>query len=352
MDVTTAIATKQIPGYSGEAALAALAALAAPVVAPPLLVVPRSEDGWYQWVAEEMDKAGATDDKGRPFKMPKPQTISGRLIIANAPAWAQSHAVREAIAGELATPEAVWLREQFEAGVPLSLLPPFCAELFTTFAPVLQRIGPDHYRAGTPPQAFDFTAASPPEALDKGRAWFGEQREAEIEGRLEKAREESRSLGALYREALAGRLKALGKFYAAPPDDGEMVAVVWANGAHDRYVVEGSEYRYGFIASATVAAVMGVIAAKGRRLRIPRPGDADAIYVAPAGWQRQEGGGMRRSGAVEQGGKAVGELRWRNGKFTLLDAKGQRIESLACTEKPGELLLAWGVSALLKKKAE
>jgi hypothetical protein len=105
--------------------------------------------------------------------------------------------------------------------------------------------------------------------------------------------------------------------------------------------------------------VVGAIAAKGRGLQIPPASDDDAACLAPEGWGRSsddgwaytwKGGGLRRSGAVEQGGRPVGELRWRDGRFVLLDARGKRVESLPQAEKPGELLLAWGVSRLLDKR--
>jgi hypothetical protein len=105
--------------------------------------------------------------------------------------------------------------------------------------------------------------------------------------------------------------------------------------------------------------VVGALAAKGRGLRIPQASDGDAVYLAPEGWGQSDdaawvytwkGGGMRRNGTVEQNGRPMGELLWRNGKFTLLDAKGKRLDSLTQPEKPGELLLAWGVSRLLEKE--
>jgi hypothetical protein len=344
--------TVAIPGYSG-----APPAITVQIIVPPPLAEERSGDEWCDWVAGHME--GYIDSKGKLWEKPNKGTISDRLIRAHAPIWGQSRAIRAAIAGELNTPAARELREQFLNGASLSLLPPHSAEAFNTFVPVLQRVGENRYQAGLPPgPVATFESASPAEALDWGREeWAIAQRGAEIEAFLEKARDASRSLGALRRAVLTGRLKAHKELRAAPPNGGEPLVVVWENGAHNRYVVEGPDYCYGFEASTPVGAVAGAIAARGRGLSIPKPDDSDVPCVAPDNWRKGEGdwaytwkgGGMRRNGAVEQNGTAVGALRWKDGKFTLLDARGKRLESLPRAEKPGELLLAWGASRLLQK---
>lgn len=327
------------------------------ILVPPPLAEDRPDEDWFTWVGQRMK--GQVDKKGKSFNMPGAETISGRLILAYAPIWAQAHSVRQALSGELSTPAATDLRQQFLRGAPLSLLPSQSAEQFRNFTPALIRLGDTRYQVGmTPGNTNVFEASSAEEALDKGRKWFLTQRDQEIENLLEQARETSRTLGQLVRAVLAGRLKSQHKLQGAPADGGAMETVVYLNGAHDRYVVEGSDYLYGFTASASVAAVAGAIAAKSRGLRLPKPGDEDVVFVAPAGWSKGSGdtaytwqdGEMQRSGHVVHKGKVKGQLQWKNGKFLILDSRGKRVEVMAQPEKPSELLLGWGADYLVKRK--
>lgn len=265
-----------------------------------------------------------------------PDTISGRLITAQAPQWRQAIALTEALAGRLETPAAVMVRAIVASGTPLSLLAYEGFERFGEFVPAFRRLNElGSYVAGAPPNEYRFAAADDAAALEHARNWYWEQRKQEILRARERALALRKHLVKVEQRMLVVEvweeaLRAYGMLF-----NSNSVMVVWENGAHDLYRVEARNWAYGLEVSPPVAVAYYLLALRDRGEKpAPIPPHTAAELLTP-GWKKCEGAHL---------------FEWRDekkGNFGHVTADG--IIMLQDTRRMGQVTIRDGVVTLWGK---
>jgi hypothetical protein len=236
-------------------------------------------------------------------------------------------------------------RLALETGRPVYLAPYRTPERYTTFEPLLERLGDRRYAVGGQTRARrEFSAQESVEALKRARSWYLQTREKEIEAAKARGRKVVAPMQADLLGALLRRDKALYH---------EDILIAWENGAHDMYGVDGGRWLYLLSVSAPVAARLAVLAHRARAGREAPPPGVEALRGQVAtllkleGWQKAEDGYRWEGGFVAgntvqipPGGNTRLRLRLSLNKVTLR-GKGVNVESALVPGLERSDYLAW-----------
>jgi hypothetical protein len=150
------------------------------VFIPPLLVDERDDQGWYNWVAAQMEDV--RDIKtNQAFSMPGIKSKSGQAIVHHAMEWAQYKAMQRAVDGGLQTEAGRAVREYVLAGSLISLMPIFSTEIYRSFVPVWRSLGHGRYEVGYEDPVQEYAAPSASIAYVKAQEWYNVKRQGEID---------------------------------------------------------------------------------------------------------------------------------------------------------------------------
>lgn len=280
------------------------------VAAPVLYKGP--VEGWHLWAAQLTGQA-----------VTKSGTHSGNLVAAHAPGWSQWLALKGALmAADESGGPAAELRRAFEAGQPLSILPPNSVERFASFVPIVHFEDAQRYELGAERQLCK--AADHAEALDKAAVWFNERRSEEIAEQRARAERLAAQLPVIYVDLAVLQLQFDGLLSSC---DGDLMAML--NGPHGFYLVSARCWCY--CLERVVPGVAGKLAA------LAAVEDRTPLLLCPAsypvfagldGWAQKPGGYRWAEGRLNELGPGQWRIRVGDRSLALVEIAERQVQLL------------------------
>ena len=335
-------------------------------IIPPQLYRP-PERGWLAWAAELSG-----------VESPSPDTISGNMIEANAPAWAQWLALQtaltgnkppqlESLAAEIIDPdkanEASVTRDAFESGRPMPVASIVSVERFVGFVPVLRYDREaKQYAVGHGKEQRAFKAPGHAEAMAKAAKWYDKARADEIKAQQQRAKEQTAKQPPLYIDLA---VLQLGYDAFLMTEGGDLTAML--NGAHGFYLVASSAWCYAEQMGAVGAARLCVWGVKSDKQKLMLRSEEMPAFAELEGWKDNDAGGFQWEGGevksvgkggawqVVVGGKTRAAIALKGKQVDVTGPQRKAIVSSAVPdslrENPG-VVLAWATWRTMRKEKE
>ena len=323
------------------------------IIPPQLYRQP--ERGWLAWSAE---LSGVEE--------PSPGTISGNMIEANAPAWAQWLALQTALTGnrpaqldslatEIIDPdkanEAKATRDAFESGQPMPIASIVSIERFAGFVPVLRYDREAvQYAVGHGKGQRAFKAPDHAAAMAKAAKWYDKARVEEIEAQQRRAKEQTAKHPPLYIDLA---VMQLGHDEFLMTEDGVLTAML--NGAHGFYLVASSAWCYAEQMGVVGAARLCVWGASGDKQKLMLRPEEMPAFAELEGWKSNDAGGFLWEGGEVQkvaskegvwqvvaGGKPRAAIVFKGNQVKVVGPQGKQ-------GQPGKLIVSSSVPDSLRE---